>query len=157
MAVADRQRDRTVAMGRAIPSVVRLLSIGMLGCVEGGNLAISAGAPVTVVVQGRITECGTPVAGAEVVLHVQQDQPEQARPVDVRIGPARTDRQGNYVVEVGPAFAVPGSATAQLQITRAGATQEIPGFTLELRLGRPARDTAHVDADLGAARGACPS
>lgn len=126
------------------------LSIAAVACVEGGNLAVSAGAPVTGALQGRITRCGDPVAGAQVLLLVQQDQPEQARPVDARIGPVTTSRGGEYLVEVAPAFAVPGPATVQLRVTAEGITQDIPGRTLELRLGLPARDTTRLDADLGA-------
>jgi hypothetical protein len=136
-------------------SLATLLCLGLLGCVEGGNLAISAGAPVTAVVRGTITDCGTPVAAAEVVLRVQQDEPEQARPVDSRTGPVTTNRQGKYLVEVGPAFAVPGPANVQLRVTAGGVTQEIPGGTLEFRLGLPARDTLRLDADLGQERGVC--
>jgi hypothetical protein len=58
-------------------------------------------------------------------------------------------------VEVGPAFAVPGPASVQVQVTAAGATREIPGGTLELRLGQPARDTTRIDVDVGLERGAC--
>jgi hypothetical protein len=125
------------------------LSIAALACVEGGNLAVSAGAPVTGALQGRITRCGDPVAGAQVLLLVQQDQPEQARPVDARIGPVTTSRGGEYLVEVAPAFAVPGQATVQLRVTADGITQDIPGGALELQLGLPARDTTRFDADLG--------
>lgn len=130
------------------------LCLVSLACVEGGNLAISAGAPVAAVVRGTITDCATPVAAAEVVLRVQQDQPEQARPVDTRIGPVTTSRQGKYLVEVGPAFAVPGPARVQLRVTAGGETREVSG-TLEFRLGLPARDTLRLDADLGQERGAC--
>jgi hypothetical protein len=44
---------------------------------------------------------------------------------------------------------VPGLATVQLRVTADGITQDIPGKTLELRLGLPARDTTRFDADLG--------
>lgn len=132
-----------------------VLNLSALGCVEGGDLAVSAGAPATAVVQGTISDCGTPVASAEVVLQVQQDEPGQARPVDANIGPVTTSREGRYIVEVGPAFAVPGPASVQLRVTVSGVSQEIPGGTLELRLGRPARDTTRLDADLGAERGMC--
>ena len=125
------------------------LSIAAPGCVEGGNLAVSAGAPVTGALEGKITRCGDPVAGAQILVLVQQDQPEQARPVDARIGPVTTSRSGEYLVEVAPAFAVPGLATVQLRVTADGITQDIPGKTLELRLGLPARDTTQFDADLG--------
>jgi hypothetical protein len=151
-------------MGRnmlAHGSVVRrlpaaYLCLGVLGCVEGGNLAVSAGAPVTAVVRGTITDCGIPLGGAEVVLRVQQDEPEQARPVDAWIGPVTTSSQGKYLIEVGPAFAVPGPASVQLRVTpETGASQEVSGGTVELRIGRPARDTARVNVDLGEERGAC--
>jgi hypothetical protein len=136
--------------------LIGIVSIGALGCEEGGNLAVSAGAPVTAVVQGTIRECGRPLAGAQVELQVQQDEPEQARPVDARIGPVTTSREGRYVVEVGPAFAIPGQASVLLRVTPSGGvTQEIPGGTLELRLGQPARDTTRLDADLGLERGVC--
>lgn len=143
---------------RSKPSVllVSLLSVGSLGCVEGGSLAISAGAPVTAVVRGTITDCGTPLGGAEVVLRVQQDEPEQARTVDARIGPVTTSREGRYLIEVGPPFAIPGPASVQLRVTpEGGPTQEIAVGNLELRLGLPARDTARINADLGQERGAC--
>lgn len=136
--------------------LIVILSIGACGCEEGGSLAVSAGAPVTAVVQGTIRDCGQPVAGAQVELQVQQDEPEQARPVDARIGPVTTSREGGYVVEVGPAFAIPGEASVLLRVTPSrGVTQEIPGGTLELRLGQPARDTTRLDADLGLERGVC--
>lgn len=125
------------------------ISLAALGCVEGGNLAVSAGAPVTGALQGRITRCGDPVAGAQILVLVQQDQPEQARPVDARIGPVMTSRDGEYLVSVAPAFAVPGLASVQLRVTADGITQEIPVGALELRLGLPARDTTRFDADLG--------
>jgi hypothetical protein len=125
------------------------LSIAALACVEGGNLAISAGAPVTGAVEGRISRCGDPVGGAQVLLLVQQDQPEQARPVDARIGPVTTSRGGEYLLEVAPAFAVPGLATVQLRVTADGTTEDIPGKTVQLRLGLPPRDTTRLDADLG--------
>lgn len=136
--------------------LVTLSSLGLLGCGGGGNLAISAGAPVTAVIRGIIMECGIPVAGAEVVLRVQQDEPDQVRPVDARIGPVTTSSQGSYLLEVGPAFAVPGPASVRLRVTPViGATQEISGGTLNLRLGRPARDTTRLDIDLGQERGVC--
>ncbi len=132
------------------------LCIGSLGCVEGGSLAISAGAPVTAAVRGTITDCRIPVSAAQVVLRVRQDEPEQARPVDARIGPVITGSQGGYLIEVGPAFAVPGPASVRLEVTpEDGATQEIAVGTLELRIGRPARDTARINVDLGQERGAC--
>jgi hypothetical protein len=136
-------------MKRAAIFVVGILSLGSLACGEVELLAISAGAPVTAVVEGAVTECGAPVPEAEVVLLLQQTKPGQARPLDARIGPVTTDRQGEYVVEVGPAFAVPGSASVRLRVTPAGGpTLELPGGVLHFRLGSPARDTARLDADL---------
>jgi hypothetical protein len=143
--------------GAAI-SVVGILGLGGLACGEGGLLAVSVGAPVTAVVEGVVTECGAPVPEAEVVLLVQQARPGQARPVDSRTGPVTTDRQGEYVVEVGPAFAVPGPASVRLRVTPPGGpTLELPGGVLELSLGSPARDTTRLDADLdpGLAPGGC--
>ena len=130
-------------------SVVGMLSLGVLACGEVGLLAISAGAPVTGVVEGAVTECGAPVPEAEVVLLLQQPKPGQTRPVNARIGPVTTDRQGEYVVEVGPAFALPGPAMVRLRVTPPGGpTLELPGGVLELSLGSPARDTTRIDADL---------
>jgi hypothetical protein len=139
----------SAGMSKATCLLVGLLSIAALACVEGGNLALSAGAPVTGAVEGKITHCGAPVAGAQALLLVQQDQPEQARPVDARIGPVTTSHGGEYLVEVAPAFAVPGVATVQLRVTADGITHDIPGRALELRLGLPPRDTTRLDADLG--------
>jgi hypothetical protein len=129
--------------------------MGVLACGEGGSLAISAGAPVTAAVRGRITDCGQPVPHAMVLLLVQQDLSEQTRPVDSRVGPVTTARDGAYFLNLSPSFAVPGPASIQLRISAAGVTQEIAGGTLEFRLGAPARDTMRLDADLGAERGSC--
>jgi hypothetical protein len=131
------------------------LSASVTACVDSGNLEISAGAPVTAAVRGRITDCGKPVPGAQVVLHLMQDEPGQGRPVDDLAGPVTAGRDGGYIVEVGPAFAIPGPATAELRVTATGVTQEIPGFTLELSMGLPPRDTVRLDADLGVERGVC--
>ena len=122
---------------------------------EVGFLAISAGAPVTVVVRGRITDCGQSVTGAEVLLAVQQDMNQPARPVNTRIGPHTTTRNGDFLFNVSPPFAVPGAASMQLEVTVNGVTDTIPGGNLELSMGVPARDTARFDADLGAQRGTC--
>ncbi len=129
-------------------------AVGTVGCVEGGSLAISAGAPVSSAIEGRITDCGRPLSGADVVLRVQQDEPHQARPVDVEVGPVTTNRDGRYVVEVGPAFAVPGAARVQLQAVN-GVSLELDGPKLSFRLGFPPRDTARFDADVGLHRGSC--
>jgi hypothetical protein len=130
-------------------------TLNAIGCGEGGNLAISAGAPATAVVRGMITDCGNPVPSAEVVLLVQQDRPEQVRPVDTEVGPVTTSRRGQYIVEVAPSFAVPGPASVELRVTALGVATEIPGGTVELRLGRPARDTVRLDADIGQERRQC--
>lgn len=144
-------------MNRTIADTCRggLVLLSSVACVEGGNLAVSAGAPVTAAVQGRVTDCGRSVAGAEVVLRVQQDRAEQARPVDTRIGPVTTARDGSYLIEVSPSFAVPGPADLQLRVTAGGVTREITGGSLEFRLGVPPRDTTRLDADLGAEQGSC--
>jgi hypothetical protein len=137
-------------------AVVSGLSIAWLGCGEGGDLALSAGAPVTAAVVGTITDCGILIPGAAVVLLVQQAQPAQARPVDTRSGAVTTDRRGEYLIEVAPAFAVPGPALVRLLVTPpGGAEQELPGGTVELGLGEPPRDTLRLDADLGLAAQVC--
>jgi hypothetical protein len=132
------------------------LGLAASGCmVEGGSLAISAGAPVTAALEGRITRCAEPVPGAEVVVLMQQAQPGQARPVNARIGPVTTTRDGRYLIELSPAFAVPGAASVQLRVTSDGTVEDIPGRTLELRLGVPASDTTRFDADLGVEQRQC--
>jgi len=130
------------------------LAFGTVGCLEGGSLAISAGAPVSAAIEGRITDCGRPLAGADVVLRVQQDEPHQARPVDAEVGPVTTSRDGRYVVDVGPAFAVPGAARVQLQAVN-GVFLELEGPNLSFTLGFPPRDTARFDADVRLHRGSC--
>jgi hypothetical protein len=90
-----------------------------------------------------------------VVLRVQQNEPGQARPVDAEIGPVTTGRDGSYVVEVGPSFAVPGPARVQLRAVN-GITLDLVGPNLNFSLGFPPRDTVRFDADLGAQRGTCP-
>jgi hypothetical protein len=135
--------------------VFAVASTCTFGCVEGGNLAVSGGAPVAAAVQGRISRCAQPVAGADVLLLVQQDRPEQSRPLDARFGPVVTSREGRYVVEIRPAFAVPGAATFQLRVNGDGRTQDVPGGTLDLQLGVPARDTTRFDVDLGVELGQC--
>jgi hypothetical protein len=122
---------------------------------EVGFLAISAGAPVTVVVRGRLTDCGRSVTGASVILVVQQDLNQQTRPVNTRIGPHTTTRDGDFLFDVSPPFAVPGAASMQLEVTVNGIIDTIPGGILELSMGVPARDTARFNADLGAERGTC--
>jgi hypothetical protein len=132
-----------------------LLVLGLAGCGEGGSLAVSAGAPVTAAVRGQVTQCGYAVANAEVMLLLQQHTEEQARPVDTRLGPRTTGRDGGFFFVVSPSFAVPGRADMQLTVTAAGVTHEIPGGALELHLGTPPRDTARLDVDLSAERGTC--
>jgi hypothetical protein len=73
--------------------------------------------------------------------------------VDARIGPVTTARDGSYVVEVGPAFAVPGQASVELTVS--GLTDPITGGTLRFTLGVPPHDTLRLDADVGAERGSC--
>ena len=137
------------AMKGVAISVVGILSLGVLACGEVELLAVSAGAPVTAAAEGAVTLCGAPVPEAEVVLLLQQAKPGQARPLDARIGPVTTNQQGEYVVEVGPPFAVPGPASVRLRVTPPGGpTLELPGGVLELRMGSPARDTTRLDADL---------
>ena len=140
---------------RAASSLLAWLSLGIAGCVDGGNLFISAGAPIAGAVRGRITECGQAVPNVEVVIVIQQDLSEQARPVNTRIGPVTTARDGGYLIGASPSFAVPGPANLQLEVTSGGFIHEITGGTLEFRLGTPARDTARFDADLGTERGSC--
>ena len=131
-----------------------LVVLPAIACGEGGSLGISAGAPVTAAVGGRLTDCGTPLASANVLLAVQQDL-DQTRPVDARIGPHTTSPDGGFFFEVSPPFAVPGGASMQLQVTVDGVTDTIAGGTLEFRLGSPPRDTSRFDANLGAERGTC--
>ena len=126
-----------------------------LACGEFGNLAVSAGAPVAAAVRGFITICGRPVPSPELELRVQQDRPEQARPVDTRIGPFTGNRDGSYAVEVGPEFAVPGAATVALLMTSPTGLDTVAQGTLEFTLGTPARDTLRLDADLGVQSGSC--
>jgi hypothetical protein len=131
-----------------------LIALGVLACVEGGSLAISAGAPVTAAVGGKITICGEPVSGAQVTLGVQQDHPEQARPVNALLGPVTTNRDGSYFVEVAPPFAVPGAATVELRVSSTGNSVVTAG-TLNFTLGISPHDTLRLDADLGLLRGSC--
>jgi hypothetical protein len=132
------------------------LGLSAYDCVvEGDSLAISAGAPVTAALEGRITRCAEPVPGAEVLVLMQQAQPGQARPVNARIGPVTTTRDGRYLIELSPSFAVPGAASVQLRVSSHGTVQDIPGRTVELRLGVPASDTTRFDADLGVEQRQC--
>jgi hypothetical protein len=142
--------------GRSVMNQVFLVSLaGALGC-EGGFLAISAGAPVSGVIFGIITDCGSVVVGGVVVLRVQQNEPYQTRPVDVEVGPVTTDRDGRYVVEVGPSFAVPGRAQVQL-VSVNGTIMDLVGPDLHFAMGVPPKDTLRLDADVGAHRGSCSS
>ncbi len=122
---------------------------------EGGSLAVSAGAPVSAAVRGRITNCGEPVPDASVLLLVQQDLQEQARPVDTQLGPVTTTHDGAYAFEISPSFAVPGPASMALRVTTGGITDSIEGGTLEFRIGIPARDTARFDVDIASRHRAC--
>ncbi|HET9727203.1 MAG TPA: hypothetical protein VFP28_09840 [Gemmatimonadales bacterium] len=147
-------------MSRAREVRRRAGTVGLLamlaGCIEGGDLAVSAGAPVSGAVQGTVLECGRPVPNVGVTVRVQQSEAGQARPVDQRIGPVVTDTRGGYLVEIEPAFAVPGPATVALEVTLAGgAPRELSGANLDLHLGTPPRDTLRLDVDVGLAAGGC--
>jgi hypothetical protein len=132
------------------------LLAALTGCIEGGDLAVSAGAPVSGAVRGTVLECGRPVANVGVSVHLRQSESGQARPVDQRIGPVVTDARGGYVIGVEPPFAIPGAATVALVVTLTdGAPHELAGATLELELGTPPRDTLRLDADVGLATGGC--
>jgi hypothetical protein len=132
------------------------LLVLLAGCIEGGDLAVSAGAPVSGAVQGTVLECGRPVPSVGVAVHLQQSESGQARPVDQRIGPVVTDADGGYLIEVEPPFAIPGSATVALVVTLPdGAPRELSGATIALDLGTPPRDTLRLDADVGLAAGSC--
>ena len=130
------------------------LLLAISACGEVTFLAISAGAPVAGVVLGVITFCGNAVASPELRLRVQQDRPEQAYPVDSRIGPFTGNPDGSYRVELGPSFAVPGPATVQLEVTSARMDSVAQG-TLNFTLGTPAHDSLRLDADLGVQHGSC--
>jgi hypothetical protein len=130
------------------------LLLGICACGEVTFLAVSAGAPVAGVVHGVITFCGSAVKSPELQLRVQQNRPEQAHPVDARIGPFTGNRDGSYLVEVGPSFAVPGPATVQLEVTSARMDSVAMG-TLQFTLGTPAHDSLRLDADLGLQHGSC--
>lgn len=141
-----------VGAGARVAALVVMLS----GCIEGGDLAVSAGAPVSGAVQGTVLACGRPVAKVGVTIHLQQSESGQARPVDQRIGPVVTDARGGYAIGVEPPFAVPGAASVALVVTLPdGAPHELAGATLELELGTPPRDTLRLDADVGLATGGC--
>ena len=116
---------------------------------------MSAGAPVSAAVRGRITNCGEAVPDASVLLLVQQDLQEQARPVDTQLGPVTTTHDGAYAFEISPSFAVPGPASMALRVTTGGITDSIEGGTLEFRIGIPARDTARFDVDIASRHRAC--
>jgi hypothetical protein len=148
------EQEGVVSMLGAQIWIAALLSLAAASC-EVVALFISTGAPVGAVVHGRITFCGTAVIGAQVRLLVQQNRPEQNRPVDSRIGPVVTTRDGQYIMDVGPSFAVPGPASMEMEVTSRGVTDSIPGGTLELRMGLPPNDTTRFDADLGAEHGSC--
>jgi len=132
------------------------LSAMLTGCIEGGNLAVSAGAPVSGAVRGTVLECGRPAPNVGVAVHLRQSQSGQARPVDQQIGPVVTDRGGGYLLDVEPPFAIPGAATVTLEVTLPdGAPHELSGGTIDLELGTPPRDTLRLDADVGLATGGC--
>ena len=140
----------------AVVSRLAGLFVILTGCIEGGDLAVSAGAPVSGAVRGTVLECGRPVPNVGVAVHLRQSESGQARPVDQQIGPVVTDAQGGYIIEVEPPFAIPGAATVALVVTLLdGAPHELSGATIELHLGTPPRDTLRLDADVGLATGAC--
>jgi hypothetical protein len=142
-------------MPKSRSPVLLLMLLGVEGaCGEGGYFALSAGAPATGAVRGVVTDCGRPLTGAEVVLRVQQDL-GQSRPVDARIGPLTTDREGRYLTEVSPSFVVPGQASVELQVAASG--ELLTGGTLVFTLGVPPKDTIRLDADVGLQRGSCPA
>ena len=143
---------RTPKQLAILPLLVSLIGAA---CGEVTNLAISAGAPVAGAVKGFITICTQPVFMPELRLRVQQDSPDQARPVDARIGPFTGNRDGSYLVEVEPAFAVPGPANVQLLTTSPTGLDTVAQGTLRFALGTPARDTLRLDADLGIQHGSC--
>src|SRR5262245_44941101 len=142
-------------MNAAWYAVVTALGIGSLACGETTGLAVSAGGPVSGVVRGSITECGTPAAGVRVILHVQQAAVGQARPVNTDIGPDTTDDRGEYLLDVAPGFGVPGAAEVHLRESDDGDSADLASGLLELSLGQPARDTLRLDADLAKAPRAC--
>jgi hypothetical protein len=138
--------------------VAALAAISLLGggCGETTGLAVSAGGPVSGVVRGTITDCGTPAAGVLVIVHVQQAAVGQARPVDTEIGPDTTDDRGEYLLDVAPGFGVPGAAEVHLRESDDADSGDLASGVLELSLGEPARDTLRLDADLAKAPRACP-
>ena len=136
-------------------AVVAAMGMAGVACGETTGLAVSAGGPVTGVVRGTITECGTPAAGVRVILHVQQAAVGQARPVNTDIGPDTTDDRGEYLLDVAPGFGVPGAAEVQLRQSDDGDSADLASGVLELSLGQPARDTLQLDADLAKAPRAC--
>ena len=128
--------------------VMLLVLSSALGCGEGGDLAVSAGAPVVGAVQGTITACGVAVPEAEVRVQVDQEDIGQVRPVHTEVGPVTSDARGRYALEVSPAFAVPGPAVVQLRVIPPGGdVHELPERTMRLSLGE-VEDTLRLDADL---------
>jgi len=147
MSAAHRTRRPT-----CLPAALVLLA----GCIEGGDLAVSAGAPVSGAVEGTVLDCGRPVPNIGVAVRLRQSDSGQARPVDQQVGPVVTDASGGYLIELEPAFAIPGAATVALVVTLPdGAPHELAGATIELHLGTPPRDTVRLDADVGLATGSC--
>ena len=143
-------------MNRALQAALVVLSLGSLACGETTGLAVSAGGPVSGVVRGTVTDCGTPAAGVMVIVHVQQAAVGQVRPVDTEIGPDTTDDRGEYLLDVAPGFGVPGAAEVHLRVSDNADSSDLASGVLELSLGQPARDTLRLDADLATARRACP-
>jgi hypothetical protein len=136
-------------------AVVAAMGLAGVACGETTGLAVSAGGPVSGVVRGTITDCGTPAAGVVVIVHVQQAAVGQVRPVDTEIGPDTTDDRGEYLLDVAPGFGVPGAAEVHLRESEDAASSDLASGVLELSLGQPARDTLRLDADLATAPRAC--
>ncbi len=144
-------------MNAARVAALAALGVAGLACGETTGLALSAGGPVTAVVTGTITDCGTPASGVEVVLAIQQAAVGQARPVDTRIGPDTTDGRGEYLFDLAPGFGVPGAAMVQLEeVSDSADAKELGSGVVELTLGQEARDTLRLDADRERARESCP-
>src|SRR3954465_13636312 len=138
-------------------AVLAALSMTGVACGETTGLALSAGGPVTGVVTGTITDCGTAASGVQVVLAVRQAAVGPARPVDTDIGPHTTDARGQYLFDVSPGFGVPGTAMVQLrEVYDSAETTDLASGVVELTLGQVARDTLRLDADRERAREACP-
>src|SRR3954453_17409936 len=144
-------------MNKSTMAILAAWSLGSLACGETTGLALSAGGPVTGVVTGTITDCGTQASGVEVVLAIQQAAGGQARTVHTQAGPHTTDARGQSLFDVSPGFGVPGAAMVQLQeVSDSADARDLANGVVELTLGQEARDTLRLDADRERAREACP-